>query len=383
MTGFTDVVIDNVGQGEAGSRLAEVRYDPGLLRPYFDRKGRECVTCNTGRHIYDKKLARMVPEVKGMRISTAKHMGLPVINTATALRKDEWIMFDSVVVREARQRLRAWSDLAASSSFGGFDGMSKTILEWETVNDPGEAIVDMDGITEGRADSPQYQLEGLPLPITHSSYHFSKRQIAASRNTSTPLDTAMAGFSARRVAESIEKTLIGIDTGITYGVAADYNNAPTVFGYTNHPDRNTKSDLTVPDGTNAAVTLGEVLNMIQTQANDNFFGPFMLYHSTDWDEFMDDDYVAASPQNTLRERLRKIDAITDVRRLDFLTNTFTLLLVQMTSEVARAVIGMDFITIQWETLGGMQQNFKVMTIQVPQLRSDHTGRSGIMHGTTA
>ena len=88
---------------------------------------------------------------------------------ATTLRKDDWLKMDAAVVRAARQRLRAWSDLAASSSFGGFNGMSKMVLEWETQSDPGEAIVDMDGLTEGRGDSPLFQLEGLPLPITHSS----------------------------------------------------------------------------------------------------------------------------------------------------------------------------------------------------------------------
>ena len=56
---------------------------------------------------------------------------------------------------------------------------------------------------------------------------------------------------------------------------------------------------------------------------------------------------------------------------------------QMTSDVARAVIGMDFTTVQWPSKGGMQQNFKVMTIQVPQIRSTFAGRSGIMHATTA
>ena len=56
---------------------------------------------------------------------------------------------------------------------------------------------------------------------------------------------------------------------------------------------------------------------------------------------------------------------------------FRLIMIQMNSEVARAVNGMDITTIQWETVGGLQLNFKVMCIQVPQLRADFYGNCGI------
>ena len=277
----------------------------------------------------------------------------------------------------------------ATSPYGGFDGMSKTILEHETMSDPGEAMVDMDGVTEGRVDEPRYQLEGLPLPITHSSFWFGKRRLAVSRNTGTPLDTTMAEACGRRVAEMVEKTLIGTVTGLTFGTAANYSNSPRVWGYTNFIDRNTKTDLTTPTGSNPNATVADVLAMRDSLYDDNFFGPYMLYHSTDWDQYLDNDYYvlttsgATAPTKTLRNRLREIEGIQDVRRLDFLTNTFTLLLVQMTSDVVQAVNGMDISTIQWETQGGMKLHFKVMCIHVPRIRSDYDGRCGILHATTS
>jgi hypothetical protein len=88
----------------------------------------------------------------------------------------------------------------------------------------------------------------------------------------------------------------------------------------------------------------------------------------------------------LRERLQKIDGIQDVRRLDFLpssTNPWTLIMVQMTADVAQAINGMDITTVQWESVGGMRLNFKVMCIQVPRLRSDYYGRCGVLHATTS
>lgn len=336
-------------------------------------------TDNAGRPVFEKKL---VSDLMNAGISS------PVFN-ATSLRREEWIMIDQVVIKAARQRLRAWADLAASSTFGGFNGMSKTILEHETMSDFGEAIVDMDGLTEGRTDQPKYQLEGLPLPITHSDFWFSARRLAMARNTGTPLDTTAAEQAGRRVAEMIEKTLIGVETGITYGGGAStptYGRASTVFGYTNFPSRNTKTDLTTPTGTNPEAIVRDVLEMRDQLYLDNFFGPFMLYHSTGYDSFLDDDYFrtgSSAVQQTLRQRIEAIDGIAGVRRLDYLTTGYVLILVQMTPDVARAVNGMDITTVQWETQGGMRLNFKVLCIQVPQLRADFSGNSGIVHATTS
>jgi len=380
---MTDYVSNGQGFGSVGGHLANCRFDVGLMRPYIDDNGRRVVVVNTGRRDSDGK-----PIYKKELVSVLTNRGM-VINGPTSLRKLEWIEFDTVVVRAARERLRAWSDLAGANSFGGFNGMSKLILEHETMSDPGEANVDFDGLTEGRTDSPKFQLQGLPLPITHSDFWFSQRRLAVSRNTGTPLDTTMAEAAGRRVGEMIEKTLIGTQAGLTYGNNADYGRLPTVYGYTNFPDRITKNDMTVPDGTNGSVTVSEVLQLIQLAADKNYFGPFMLYHSTDWDQFLDDDYILTGGNvttSTLRNRIRQIDQIQDVRRLDFLkaaTNPFTFILVQMTSDVARAVSGLDVTTVQWESMGGMRLNFKVMAIQVPQLRADFNGNTGIVHATTA
>jgi hypothetical protein len=40
-------------------------------------------------------------------------------------------------------------------------------------------------------------------------------------------------------------------------------------------------------------------------------------------------------------------------------------------------------TVQWEEQGGLLLNFKIMAIMVPQLRADHNGNTGIVHGTSA
>lgn len=386
---FVDFIVNGRAVGEIAETMMGCRFDSGLLRPYVDNQGRRCVTINTGRQQLDNR-GNLVPVYEKRLVSDLMNAGVssPVFN-ATSLRKEEWIMLDTVVLKAARQRLRAWSDLAQANTFGGFNGMSKTILEHETMSDPGEAIVDMDGMTEGRTDAPRYQLEGLPLPITHSDFYFSSRRLAVSRNTGTPLDTIMAEAAARRVAEKIERTLVGVDTGITYGGGSStptYGRASTVFGYTNFPSRTTKTDLTAPTGSNPEAILQDVLEMRDLAYGDNFYGPYILYHSTGYDAYLDNDYFrtgGTSANQSLRQRILAVDGISAVRRLDYLTSGYQLLLVQMTADVARAVNGMDITTVQWESQGGMRLNFKVMAIQVPQLRADFNGNCGIVHGTTS
>ena len=383
-----DFILNGQGFGEVGGAVAELRGEPGLRRPYFDAKGRKCVTIMTT----NSKTGKVEP--RKYTINELRSRGMDDYTwNATMLRKDDWVLLDNVVVEAARARLRAWTDLAASNTYGGFDGMANPTLERETASDPGEAKVDMDGLTEGWSDQTLFQLEGMPLPITHVDFWFSERMLAASRKRGMPLNTRMAAAAGRRVAEKVEKTLIGVTAGMdgVFGSpSTDYGRTPAVYGYTNFPDRITKTDLTTPTGDNPDVTVEEVLEMRQLAYDQNRFGPFMLYHSNDWDTYMDNDYVKgtvaqglAAPGTTLRDRLRRIDGITDVRRLDFLTDTFTLLLVPMVEEVARAVIGMGLTTLQWPSVGGMRQNFKVMAIMAPQLFADYNGSCGIVHATTS
>ena len=423
--------------GDRFGQVAGCQWHPSLSRPMLlnTRNGTErVVLAPNGKFIRNSKTGRQEAQFKAMRIPDLQRRGInsPVFN-ATALRKEEWIELDRVVLRAARFRLRAWADLATANSFGGFPGMSKMILEHETMSDPGEALVDMDALTEGRTDSPMFQLQGLPLPITHCDFWYDARRLAISRNTGTPLDTTMGEAAGRRVAESVEKVTIGVDTGITYGgnstQVGGYGRNSSVYGYLNFPPRVTSVTGYSPTGNGRAGTgwvpldtVKDVLAVLQAMYKQKFYGPFMIYHSNDWDQYLDQDYFLTSTATntpistkTLRQRLAAIGSDDDpagtfgnerrilgVRRLDFLaaethgsgaysvggvlypdpayiltTNPFKFIFVQMTPDVARGVNGMDITTVQWESQGGMRINFKVMAIQVPQLRADFYGNCGI------
>lgn len=397
---FPDFVVANErggfshGSGPVGEYLESVAFDPGMLRPFIDDDGQKCVTINTGKWVKDEKTGRKKPLKETVRIKDLRDNGIdtPVWN-AMSLRKDDWIQIDDAVIPAARQRLRAWADLAAANRVGGFNAMAKMTYEYESMSDPGEAIVDMEGLADARGDEPYFKLRSIPLPITHSGWWYSRRRLLVSQNSNTPLSTTMPEACGRRVAEMVEKTTIGVETGVAYGPTASsdtrYDNTSQVYGYTNFPDRMTKTDLTTPTGTNPEAVKQDVIEMREQMYAAGFYGPFMVYYTPAYDAFFDDDYfrtgaTTGAMAKTLRQRILEIGGIIDLRRLDYWTgSTYQMVMVQMTSNIARAIDGMGITTIQWESLGGMKLNFKVLCIQVPLLQSDYNNDTGILHATTS
>lgn len=416
---FVDSFVQNEGWAgdSVGSALELVQsrgmqWDPGLMRPYIDSKGNACVTVNTGRKAPKKDprgggfitnaygVPQQFPIMEKQRISERMHRGLPVptINAGNLLTKEAWVMLDNVVLEAARYRLRAWADLRAANTYGGFDGMANPILEFERSTDVGEAVEDMDGMTEARNFAPKFDLQGMPLPITHSDFFLSSRFLTVSKNKGTPMDTTRAEMAGRRIGEHIENVTIGITAGTTYGESASgssgryaYDNPSKVYGYMTHPDRLTGTGYSSPTGSNGGTVLTNWLAIREQLYTNKFYGPYIVYTSTDWDQYLDNLFSTLEPSaGTLRKRLMEIEDIQDIRRLDFLNSSdypFTTIWVQMTPETARAVNGMDITTVQWPSMGGMRLNFKVMCIQVPQIRSRFTGpntttaKSGIFVGT--
>lgn len=352
-------IMNGQGHGDVASKLMAHNFDPRALRPFIGIDGRSYITINTG--VLDKD---------GKPITKAV-----VTNANATLRKDEWIHLDRAIIKAAKPRLNIVQDLrSAGLEYVVPNGLGTTVLQHETQSDISDATISMDGLRRGDSDRPQFSLENLPLPIIHKDFSFSVRQIMTSRNGGSPLDTTTAELAGRRVAESAEKLALGVAASYTYG-------GGTVYGYTNFPSRLTKT-LTAPTSSNHATTVNEVLAMRKQSTDANYFGPWILYYSPAWYTYMDEDYSTAKGDNTLRERLMKLEGIDEVKPADYLTGT-TMLLVQKSPEVARMVVGMDITTVQWESQGGMQQNFKVMAILVPQLRADYNGNTGIVHGTVA
>lgn len=354
-TSNLDFVLNGVGRGDVATQMINCGFNTNTMRPWIGNDGRSYITL----------------------VENGTPKAYPVTNATATLRKDDWIQLDRAIIRAAQPRLRLVADLrAANLEYNIPNGMGKTVLQTERMGDVSPAIVSMDAVRESQRDRPEFDLINLPLPIIHKDFSFTARQIEVSRNGGSPLDTTMAELSARKVAEIAEQMAIG--SYPIYNYAGGF-----IYGLTNFPDRETV-EITDPTTTgwtpNTLVT--EILEMKQRSTQNYHWGPWNLYLSTGWDPYLDADYHLTggnNPNQTLRERIAKIDNIRQIVTLDYLEG-FQIVLVQMTADVIREVVGMDITTLQWPSKGGLELNFKVMAILVPHLRADINGRSGIIHG---
>lgn len=297
-------------------------------------------------------------------------MDIGKLRNNDTLLYDEWKQLDTAVVTAFKQRTVGVKDLMSRGLSYTFNGMAKTVLAWQRASDTNPAELAMDGVTKGVKDRPTYDINYLPLPIIFKDFSYSVRELNESRNGNMPLDTTTAELASMQVAEKVEEILFTGASAYTFG-------GGSIYGYTDFPNRNTVSLGTAWDSDSGSNIIADVIAMKQASINDRCYGPWVIYIPTGYETVMDEDY-ANNYGKTIRQRILEIDGIQDVKVADFLTAN-NVLMVQMTSNIVRMVEGLSIKPIQWESDGGMRVNFKVMTILVPQLRADKTGKSGIIH----
>jgi hypothetical protein len=334
------------------------------MRPYVGRDGRTYETVWNGGN-------PKLPTSYSVR---------PIQANAT-LRRDEWKTLDDAILDVSRFRLGGIQDLIDKNLVYNLgNAMGTTVLEWHDLSEGMEANMTMDGITRGTGDRIKYQYNYLPIPIIHVDYEINARVLAASRNMSNPIDTTDAERAARRIMEKLEALLF---TNVTYSFGEkDSRTNNTIYSYVNHPDRNliaigTNWDALPAAGLGLAI-LSQVLSMKQASINKYHYGPWMLYIPTAYETIIDKDYDTVTPQTSIRERILKISNIQGIKTIDTLPAN-NVLLVQMTSDNVRLVRGLGLQNIEWAEEGKMVTKYKVITIQVPQVRSDQNKRLGIVH----
>ncbi len=288
------------------------------------------------------------------------------------LRKDEWKYIDEAVLKAARERLVGIADLERYGLVKDIgNGLATTVFQWETIKDFLTASVSMDGVTRGNGDRPNFEVNYMPLPIIHADWQINSRALTVSRNGNTPLDTTTAEMAARVVADKLEDMLF-TDTTYTFG-------GGTIYSYINATNRNTVSlsENWDASGKTGIEIVNDVLSMKQASINDRHYGPWILYIPTAYETVLDDNYVSNYPE-TVRERILKISGIQEVKVVDTLTAN-NVLMVELSTDTVRLIKGLAVTPVEWTTEGGLVLNYKIMTIQIPQIRSDQNSRSGIVH----
>jgi uncharacterized linocin/CFP29 family protein len=358
--------IDFIGkdgvQGNVASQIANKGLDAQLMRPWIGDDGKTYATMYSGKGSpNDMKNYRKVP-----------------LNTNGTLRRDEWKQLDEAVMKISESRLGGVQDLISSGlTFNLGNAMGTTVLEYHDLSDAMKADLTMDGVSRSKGDRPVYSTKYLPVPIIHVDYEINARVLAASRSMGNPLDTTSAERAARKVNEKLEQMLF-TDTDYSFGggkissyVNFDNRNQVTLSNYGNWDD----------SGTSPRQILECVKAMKQASIDAYHYGPWTLYIPTNYETELDDDFEDSGNTArglTIRERLLKIEGINKIQVVDTLGDD-NVLLVQMTPDVVRLVRGMGITNVQWETEGRFITKYKVMTIQVPQIRSDQDGNCGIIH----
>jgi uncharacterized linocin/CFP29 family protein len=300
----------------------------------------------------------------------AANFNANALRTQATLRIREWIQYDTAVIDIARRQLVGIQDLvAAGLTYPIQDALGITRIEWEKISTMTPAEISMSGLTQTQNDRQEFGVDSVPLPIFHKDFKINVRQLHAGRRLGTPIDTTQAQLASRLVTERMETVLFA-------GATVLGSNTP-LYGYTTALNRNTGSVTASWTTATGSQIVTDVLAMINAATADNMYGPYMLYVPSAVYVAMGADFKA-NGDRTIMERVLAIPGIKGIKQTKDLTAS-NVLLVQMSADVVDIVDGMQPTTLEWETAGGFEVNFKVMAIMVPRMKSDYVAQSGIVH----
>lgn len=343
--------LKTVLMGGAAALLGLGAFNALAMRPYLDSNG----------------ASRIAVRNEGGKIGSIE------VNAPALLRYDEWKDLDRTVIAVATQRLVGIGDLQSRGLTHPLGSIGVTISQWDKSSDMTPAQADMAGETAGEEDTPAYEYDNVPVPIIHKDFRLNLRRLEASRRMGEGVDVTASAIATRLVAEKSEQMLFsGVPITVDGG---------TIYGYTNHPDRNLAT-MNVAWTSIAQADNDDILTDVQAMTAaarlDRMYGPYVLYIPGTYQGKMDEDYRAAGDSRTLRQRLLQLEGISDIRVADFLTGN-NVVLVQMDRQTVDLATAQDITTVEWPEMGGMQRRYKVMAVWVPRLKSDFDGRMGLVH----
>jgi hypothetical protein len=293
------------------------------------------------------------------------------------------VMLDNAVVKVGLERLTFAADImAAGLVYTLTDPLSVTQLAWNASNKVGAAQRTMSPSARGENKLPAVLENRLPVYLTTDNFSLDIRTLRMSQRVGLPLDTNLIEQCTRSVNEAIEDAAINGATTIDGQdlQVAGYK-AP---GLVNAPNAATQAlTLASWDNTPVPATIyAEVKAMMTKLRANKKYGPYRLYVNTEVGANMDDDYVTAAPQNTIKERLMKLEGLQAIRTADLMPAN-KVVLVQMTSDVIDMVVGQTPTVIPYTSLDGFTFHNLVMAIMIPRVRYDYDNKSGICIGTIA
>jgi len=354
-------------QGPLASYIAEQgRINPAFMRPILGPDGHTYFTVYQGGDRTKKESYRT------FRRDELQALGIATYGT---LRRDEWKQLDAAILQAAHIRLGGIDDLiSANLTYNLTNAMGTTVLEHHTINESMNAEVSMDPSVRSRKDRPNYNTVYTPIPVIHADFSISSRSLEASRRLGNPLDVDMVQEATRVVMEKREQMLFNNnETPFQFG-------GGYIYSYLDHANRNQYSLTGAWTGLTGAQILADVQGMIQASVTDRHYGPWKLYIPTGYQTVIGNDYQTGYPKS-IRERLLELEGLQGIKVIDTLPAN-NVALVEMLPTTVRLINGMGIQVVQWQVGSSLSPTeYKVLCIQVPQIRSDQNGRCGVVHGS--
>ena len=300
----------------------------------------------------------------------ANNWDMRCLRTNATLPHDAWIAIDKTMVEVAQRRLIGVADLQGRGLTRELGGLGVLYDIWQKQSSPSVAEQSMSGITSGANNTFDYTEVMVPIPITHIDFSIDARKLSAMQLYGTPIDTTQVSDAATKVVDKIEDMLFNGSTVVAGG--------HSILGYTNYTHSNEVACTGNWTGTVANIEL-DVRKLIAANEADLHFGPYILYVAKkEWNDLRARDSTAGGI--TYLEILKSLAGIADVKVTGVLAAGY-IALVEMASETIDMSVGVDIMTVEWPTHGGMQSNFKVFAAMAPRVKSDYLNQCGVAYDT--
>jgi uncharacterized linocin/CFP29 family protein len=285
------------------------------------------------------------------------------------LRKDEWEALDAAAISSFLGTLNAVEDLRSRGLVQNLGGMGVLLSQYNRLSEMNRAQVSMWASIDAQQSRMAMDLVGVPIPVIFSEFQLDIRFLAVARRGGTPIDTLQADEAGRVVADELEHILFN-------GNATVWGGTP-IYGYLNHPNRNTAAGASWGTATNI---YPNVLTMYGALRADNVPGPYMLY--LHHDQFME-SLVLSDTTNQISVRQSILNSLPNL--IDIKDNpkvpTGQGVMVSMDRRTVDLAVAEDFMPVEWESRGGLTTHYRGMTVAAPRVKADFSGRCGIYHIT--
>lgn len=299
--------------------------------------------------------------------------------------------FERSILAPVTAKAVLYNDLITRGCVARFP-MGTYLARYAKSNLPESPVTAMDQVyQDGRSNAPQSQgdfiQDVVPMPVQFYDYMISKRQIAASQNTSSiyggyDLQTQEMRTKAIGLIDARERLLWNGNKQIIV-------NSQPLYGVLTHP-------VVVDNAVNITFSRSQpalLINALLTQAlqaianQDYDMSDIVIYYSQNMLEFFNQDYVtqsAIAPALTVRQRLLNIGGIVDVKATSYLNpedkslwdSEGKIVIIKMDPNVIDVAVESDIAMAQYADSPAFVR-MNMFSICAARVKVDYNGKYGI------